>query len=112
MFKLAKFCRNAHALARFIEWAAGSPEVADFHFPGIRVSALDHESGDAAVKSGAIVEPIFAELDEIGDVLGRDLRKKHDDDFPFGGLKHGDFIPFFWGDGVLIKGDPDEFLTS
>lgn len=111
MLELAELGVDAYSIAGGIERPPGSPEVGGFHFTAVGVSALNHESSDAAMESRAVVEAVFAELDEIRNVIRCDLGEEHDSDLALGRFDDADFISFGGSDQFLIESDRDEFLA-
>ena len=65
---------------------AGAPEVFERLILGLRVAALDHESGHDTVKASAIVKPIVGQLGEVCHRAGGDIGLKFYGYFPLGGL--------------------------
>lgn len=93
----------------FIGVAACAPSWCEVKFFGERVTALDHEAGDASVESGSIVEALFHEHFEIFDMFRGELGIEHDDNFAFCSFEDGDFFAIcrFVGEGgirVCLRG--------
>jgi len=111
VLELAELGFDAESVAADIDWATGSPEVGGIEFSAVRVATLDHESRDASVKPSSVVEAFFAEFDEVGDMVWRDLGEEHCRDLAFGRFDDGDIITFDGFDHFLIEIDRDEFLA-
>ena len=68
-----------------------------------RITALNHEALDHAMKTGAVVKSLFGERFEILDRLGRDFRPEFNHHLAFGRLDHGHFFGVAFGRfGFLI----------
>ena len=71
--------------------AAGAPVIFLARIFCQRVAALDHETFDDAVKTGAVVKTFLGEGLEILDRLRGDVRPEFDDHVAFGGFDDGYF---------------------
>src|SRR5256886_12965946 len=68
-----------------------------------RITALNHEASDHAMKTGAVVKSLFGERFEILDRLGRDSRPELKDDLAFGRLDHCYSLSFPFGGFVFFS---------
>ena len=73
--------RIAGAKPRFVIWVFGQ-----------RITALNHETFNDAMKRRAIIKSFSREGFKIFNRLGRDVRPKLDNHFTFGGFYDGHFI--------------------
>src|SRR5208283_3463196 len=74
-----------------VAWPARAPQILLARIFRERIAALNHETFDDAVKTGAVIKAFLGERFEIFDGLGRDLGPEFDDHFAFGGGDLGNF---------------------
>src|SRR4051812_19312080 len=55
----------------------------------VGIAALDHEVGNHAMEQGLVIKTLFRQLDEILDVVGRDLGKELEGDIAVAGGNDG-----------------------
>ena len=86
MMALIEFCFH------IMVGAAASPHRFLAGVLAERIAALNHETLDDAMKSGAIVETIFRQLDEVGDRVRRDVGPEFDHHLAGGRFNDGDLF--------------------
>src|ERR1035437_6298308 len=76
----------------FVSGIAGAPRVFLARVLGQRITALNHETFDDAMETGAVIKAFLGEGLEILNGLGRGVGPKLDDHFAFGGGDLGNFV--------------------